>query len=130
MTPLSLLDTSVCVDILRERVPTGKLPPAGECCLSSIVTAELRAGLAKGEPNPARAQKLEAFISLFGVRDFTDEASRHYGEIRAELEKKGTLIGPLDLLIAAHARSIGAALVTGNVAEFRRVTGLKVTAWR
>ena len=130
MTPLFLLDTSVCVDILRQRVRSTGLPPAGECCLSSIVTAELRTGLAKTAPNAARERKLEDFISLFQVRDFDDVAARHYAEIRAELEKKGTRIGPLDLLIAAHARSLGASLVTGNLREFRRVKGLKVTAWK
>ncbi len=124
-----LLDTSVCVDILRQRVPSSRLPTAGACGLSAIVTAELRTGLAK-MPDEARARKLEDFISLFPVQDFGDAAARHYGDIRADLEKRGVAIGPLDLLIAAHARSLGASLVTGNVREFRRVKGLVVTAWK
>jgi tRNA(fMet)-specific endonuclease VapC len=127
---LFLLDTSVCVDILRGSVAATGLPPAGRCCLSSIVTAELRTGVAKTPANTARARKLEDFIRLFPVRDFDDAAARHYGEIRAELEKKGTTIGPLDLLIAAHARSLGASLVTGNIREFRRVKDLKLTEWK
>lgn len=125
-----LLDTSVCVDILRRQVPLTRLPSPGECCLSSIVTAELRTGLAKGPANPARKLKLEEFVSLFPVQDFHDTAARHYAEIRADLERRGILIGPLDLLIAAHARSLDAALVTGNVKEFRRVKGLQVRAWK
>ena len=129
MTPLFLLDTNVCVDILRRRVAAG-LPLASQCCLSSIVTAELRFGLAKAEPQPDRERKLEDFIRFFPVRDFDDGAARHYGTIRAELEKTGASIGPLDLLIAAHARSLGASLVTANIKEFGRVSGLKVTAWR
>ena len=125
-----LLDTSVCVDILRQRVAASGLPAAGACCLSAIGTAELRTGLAKMGHDEARARKLEDFISLFPVQDFGDTAARHYGEIRADLEKRGVVIGPLDLLIAAHARSVGASLVTGNVREFRRVKGLAVTAWK
>lgn len=127
---LFLLDTSVCVDILRGRVPSTGLPSPDECCLSAIVTAELRTGLAKGPSTPAREQKLEDFVGLFPVRDFDDTAARHYGEIRADLEKRGVAIGPLDLLIGAHARRLGALLVTGNVKEFRRVKGLKVKAWK
>ena len=129
MSARFLLDTSVCVDILRQRVPSAGLPPAGECCLSTIVTAELRAGLAKA-PSAVRERKLEDFIGLFPVRDFDEGAARHYGEIRADLERSGTSIGPLDLLIAAHARSSGASLVTGNVREFRRVKGLELTVWK
>ena len=126
---LFLLDTSVCVDILRQRVPHPGLPSPGDCCLSAIVTAELRTGLAK-VPSPARERKLADFIAVFPVRDFDDAASRHYGEIRADLEKRGNLIGPLDLMIAAHARSLDATLVTGNVREFRRVRGLRVRQWK
>lgn len=130
MAPGYLLDTSVCVDILRQRVPSSGLPTVGDCCLSAIVTAELRTGLAKMGGDEAHARKLEDFVSLFPVRDFDDEAARHYAEIRANVEKRGLTIGPLDLLIAAHARRLGVSLVTGNVREFRRVRGLAVTAWK
>ena len=127
---LFLLDTTVCVDILRGHVRPTAAPSPAECCLSAIVTAELRTGLAKGPANPVRERKLEEFVSLFPVRDFNDDAARHYGEIRADLETRGVSIGPLDLLIAAHARSLDAALVTGNVREFRRVKGLTVSPWK
>ena len=125
-----LLDTSVCVDLLRERVSHAALPPSGDCYLSAIVTAELRTGLAKGPANPTRERKLEEFVSLFPVRDFDDAAARRYSEIRADLEKQGTVIGPMDLLIAAHAISLDAELVTANVKEFRRVKGLRVRPWK
>lgn len=127
--PRFLLDTTVCVDILRERAPSIGLPP-DECCLSSTVTAELWTGLAKGPANPDRSRKLEEFVSLFPVLGFDDAAARHYGEIRADLERAGTSIGSLDLLIAAHARCVDATLVTSNVKEFRRVKGLKVKLWK
>jgi tRNA(fMet)-specific endonuclease VapC len=64
------------------------------------------------------------------VRDFDVAAAEHYGDLRAELERRGQTIGPLDLLIAAHARSLGATLVTGNTREFRRVPKLAVLSWR
>jgi tRNA(fMet)-specific endonuclease VapC len=64
------------------------------------------------------------------VLDFTPAAARCYGGILADLERRGQTLGPLDLLIAAHALSLGAILVTGNVREFRRVKGLKVQAWK
>lgn len=115
------------MDVLRGTVPDIALPPPIECCLSAIVTAELRTGLATRPADAVRERKLEAFIALFQVRDFGDAAARHYGDIRADLERRGVSIGPLDmLLIAAHTRSLGAVLVTGNVAEFSRVKGLKV----
>lgn len=129
MKRLYLLDTCVCVDILRGQVESRHQPPVGQCCLSSIVTAELRTGLAKG-PNPARTRKLEDFIGLFEVKSFDDEASRAYAEIRADLETRGIPIGPLDLLIAAHAQRLNAILVTANTSEFRRVKGLETMAWR
>jgi tRNA(fMet)-specific endonuclease VapC len=123
---LFLLDTSVCVDILRDTLPAAELPAPGDCCLSAMVTAELRTGLAKHAGDPRRERKLDAFVALFPVRDFDDLAARHYADIRVDLEGRGIPIGPLDLLIAAHARSLDAVLVTGNVAEFTRVRGLDV----
>ena len=102
---------------------------ASECCLSAIVTAELRTGLAKGPPNPARAQILEECVGLFPVRDFNDAAARHDGEMCADLTKRGVGRGPLDLLIVAHPRSLGATIVTGNVRESRRVKSLHVRLW-
>ena len=83
-------------------------------------------GLAKQPADDIRERKLEAFIALFQVRDFDDAAARHCGDIRADLERRSVSIGPLDMLIAVHARSLGAVLVTGHVAEFSCVRGLEV----
>lgn len=127
--PLHLLDTSVCVEILRGR--TGRvLPPTDECCLSTIVTAELWTGLALAPANPVRKEMLEDFVSLFPIHPFDDEAARRYGVIRSDLQGRGVLIGPMDLLIAAHARSLDATLLTANAKEFRRVKDLRVVSWR
>ncbi|MGI8437268.1 MAG: PIN domain-containing protein, partial [Chthoniobacterales bacterium] len=77
-----------------------------------------------------RGGSLEDFLRLFSIVDFGSDDARRYAEIRADLERKGTLIGPMDLLIAAHALRLGASLITRNAREFKRVKGLKVQAWK
>ena len=79
--------------------------------------------------HPHQAARLGAFLNLFWIANFALDAAVHYADIRAALEAEGALIGPLDLLIAAQARSLGATLVTANAGEFKRVKGLKVLAW-
>ena len=124
------LDSSVCIAILRGRSAIRDLPADSQTVISSVVAAELWTGAYKsGESHPQYALVVK-FIEAFPVLDFPPDAARYYGEIRADLEKKGTIIGPLDLLIAAHARSLDATLITANVGEFKRVKGLKVLAWK
>lgn len=127
--PLYMLDTSVCVDILRGRAPAATFP-AEQVTLSVIVVAELWTGLEKMGCPAQKAAQLAIFLDAFPTVDFTADAARHYGQIRAHLEKKGTPIGPMDLLISAHARSVKATLLTHNLGEFKRVPKLKVRAWR
>jgi tRNA(fMet)-specific endonuclease VapC len=125
-----LLDSSVCVPVLRGRSSISDLPIPTETAVSSIVAAELWTGVCKlGEDHPQLAYLAE-FLEVFAVLDFSHDAARHYGELRVDLEKRGVVIGPLDMLIAAHARSLGATLITANAGEFKRVKGLKVLAWR
>ena len=129
-TPTYLLDSSACIPILRNKAGLGKLPAPAKTGIPVIVAAELWTGVKKNMAiHPQQAAKLQAFLDLFAVPDFDIKAALHYAEIRAELEASGKTIGPLDLLIAAQARSLGATLVTGNVVEFRRVKGLKVQEW-
>lgn len=105
------------------------MPPFAQCRLSAVVAAELWTGVGKSE-NPAAARtRLEAFLGLFEILPFDASAAEAYGEIRAHLEKAGTPIGPMDLMIAAHARIAGATLLTGNLKEFRRVPGLTSQSW-
>lgn len=128
-TAAYLLDSSVCVMILRGRTAATDLPAPPAAAISGIVAAELWAGARKAN-RASEPERLEELLGFFSVLDFTELAARAYGEIRADLERKGTLIGPLDLLIAAHARSLGATLITLNAREFKRVKGLKVQAWK
>jgi tRNA(fMet)-specific endonuclease VapC len=95
-----------------------------------ITLAELEVGICRSSRPAFHRGQLSEFLSHFRILDFTLECVGHYGEIRVALERQGRRIGPLDLLIAAHARSLGAAVITGNVAEFQRVPGLKVIAWQ
>ena len=101
----------------------------GEVGVSIITVAELHFGAAKSlDPQRNRAA-LDQFLLPIDILEFDSMAALHYGEIRQRLEKAGTPIGPLDTLIAAHARSVNVTLVTNNLSEFRRVTGLKVEDW-
>jgi len=117
--------------VLRNQSGLKNLPAPALTGIPAIVAAELWAGVKKNlNTHPQQAGLLDAFLNLFWIADFTLKAAEHYGDIRAALEAAGTPIGPLDLLIAAQARSLGATLVTANVGEFSRVKGLKVLGWK
>ena len=100
-----------------------------DICISAITLAELEYGVSNSDrPMENRGHIYEA-LSNIEVLPFDVSAAAEYGEIRADLKKKGTPIGPNDLLIAAHAKSLGLTLVTNNDKEFKRVKGLKVENW-
>jgi tRNA(fMet)-specific endonuclease VapC len=131
MKPLFLLDSSACIPILRNKVGLEKLPDPSLTGIPVIVAAELWTGVKKNlKSHPHQAPRLTFFLGLFRLVDFNLAAALHYADIRATLEAKGTAIGPLDLLIAAQARSLGATLVTANVREFKRVPRLKTLAMK
>jgi tRNA(fMet)-specific endonuclease VapC len=97
--------------------------------MSVITRAELLYGV---EVSPRRAQDaaaLTAFLPYVDALDFGNDAAQHYAEIRADLKKRGALIGANDLIIAAHARALGLTLVTNNTAEFERVRHLTLENW-
>ena len=129
-----LLDTNVCVDYLTGRFPQvarrihGASPE--DLCLSSIVIAELRYGADKSGRPRRNHELLDVLTNEIPGRDFDSAAASIYGRIRAALEKKGKPIGPNDMLIAAHALSLGLVLVSDNSAEFKRVRGLEIENWR
>ncbi len=129
-SPAYLLDSSACIPILRNKAGLGKLPAPGRSGIPVIVATELWTGVRKNiATHPQQAGKLQAFLDLFAIPEFDMDAALHYADIRADLEATGRTIGPLDLLIAAQARSLRATLVTGNATEFKRVKGLKVQEW-
>lgn len=128
-----LLDTNTCIYIIKkrpekvfQRFSTLQLGSVG---ISTITLAELRFGVAKSQYPDKNAQALEHFITPLEIREFSEAATHEYGAIRAFLEKKGTLIGSLDMLIAAHAKSLNATLVSNNLKEFLRIPSLKLENW-
>src|SRR6185437_11492164 len=97
--------------------------------ISAISLSELRTMVAKARIPADKDARLRLALSQFAFADFDTHAAIHAGEIRALLEPKGMGIGPLDTLIAAHARSLGATVVTSNLSEFSRVPGLRAVDW-
>jgi len=130
-----LLDTNACIHLINQKPGYERILhhmnglEHGQVVISSITTAELFFGVdASGQVERNRT-KLERFLAAFEVVPFDQEASRHYGAVRAHLKAKGTPIGPLDMLIAGHALVLKATVVTNNMSEFIRVPGLNVEDW-
>lgn len=121
-----LINRSPGSDRVRRRI-SGRSP--GEIRLWAITVAEIRYGRAAGDVSEERRDALAEFLDLFQLDDFPTAAAVDYGEIRVTLERGGKMIGPYDLLIAAHARHIRATLVTNNEVELRRVPRLAVQNW-
>ena len=129
-----LLDTNVWVDYLNGQYPgvtrrIQRCPPEDICC-SSIVIAELRYGADKSQNKVANHAKLDVLTAEIQCLDFDLEAATAFGRVRVALEEAGRVIGPYDMLIAAHALSRQLILVTDNVGEFSRVKDLEVENWR
>jgi tRNA(fMet)-specific endonuclease VapC len=128
-----LLDTNICIYIIKKKPPEVLQKFSsyglGEIGLSSITVAELQYGVQKSQAVERNEKTLEKFISPLEIAAFDFKASLIYGKIRAQLEAKGTPIGPLDTLIAAHAMSLNVTLVTNNTREFLRIPDLKVINW-
>lgn len=127
-----LLDTNICIYVIKRR-PIEVLAKfndaAGHLAISSITLAELLHGVEKSQYVSKNLKAVEDFCSRLDVIDYDVNAAAHYGEIRANLEKKGLVIGVNDLHIAGHARSLGLMLISNNLKEFNRVEGLRVQNW-
>jgi len=128
-----LLDTDTLIYILKRRPPSvaarvERLSPEG-VAVSAISMAELTFGAEKSA-HPTRSRRaVERVAEVLPVLPFDADAARAYGRLRRHLEQRGTPIGALDTLIAAHALALRATLVTNNTREFTRVPGLKVENW-
>ena len=127
-----MLDTSIVIYVIKRR-PVELLEVfnrhAGQMCISSITLAELMHGVEKSSMPDHNLRQIEDFISRLEVLEYGGKAAAHYGEIRADLERKGTPIGVNDLHIAGHARSEGLTLVSNNLREFERVDALRLVNW-
>ena|SRR5271156_3320052 len=131
--PLYMLDTDICSYVMKRSHPAVlarlRKTAVGEVCISAITKSELAFGV---EASPNRGRDEPAFVALLQhlvVLDFPEKAANIYGEIRADLQRRGMMIGGNDLLIAAHARYSELILVTNNMREFGRVHGLRLENW-
>ena len=131
--PRYMLDTDTCSYVMKrssERVLKRlQAMPVQDVCISVISKAELLYGVELSARRQHDEAALKAFLEYAEVLPFLDEASPHYARIRADLKKRGTMIGANDLLIAAHALSLGMTLVTNNTREFKRIRGLTIENW-
>jgi len=127
-----MLDTNIVIYVIKHRPPALRHvfnQHVGQMCISAITLAELMHGVEKSASPERNLRTTEDFISRLDVLPYDSDAAVHYGDIRADLERKGTTIGVNDLHIAGHSRSTGLVLVTNNTREFERVDGLRVIDW-
>lgn len=128
-----LLDTNTCIYLIKKRPPEVLRRfdeyAVGDIAVSSVTVAELHFGARKSQRSAQNERALEQFLLPLIVAGFDHDAAIAYARIRASLKKRGTPIGPLDTLIAAHAASLNLTLVTNNVREFERVPDLKLDNW-
>ncbi len=128
-----MLDTNICIYVIKtkpEKVfqKLQTIHPE-DVCISSVTYAELVHGVEKSIAVEKNRLALSMLLANMEILDFDAVAANCYGKIRADLEKKGTPIGPLDMMIAGHAQSLGYTIVTNNVKEFSRVAALKIENW-
>jgi tRNA(fMet)-specific endonuclease VapC len=130
---LYMLDTDTCSYIMKRSNQTVvkrlRTVPVTDVCMSVITKSELLYGVEVSPRRDQDATALQAFLPHLEVLEFPEDAATHYAQIRADLKKRGQMIGANDLFIAAHARSLGLRLVTNNTAEFGRVKGLTLENW-
>ena len=127
-----LLDTNICIYVLKNHPPALRErfnQYAEQLCISSVTLAELYYGGEKSARPTQNLTNIEGFVARLECLPFAEKAAAHYGEIRAQLERAGTPIGPYDLMIAGHARSEGLVLVSNDVRDFERVAGLRLENW-
>ena len=128
-----MLDTNICIYVIKHKPETvfQKLQNINpeDVCISSVTYAELVHGVEKSAAVEKNRLALSMLLANMEILDFDVDAADCYGKIRAALEKKGTPIGPLDMMIAAHAQSLGYTVVMNNVKEFSRVSALKIENW-
>lgn len=128
-----MLDTNICIYVIKHKPEKvfqklQEVDPS-DVCISSVTYAELVHGVEKSAAVDKNRLALSILLANIEILDFDVNAAEGYGKIRADLEKNGTPIGPLDMMIAGHAKSLDYTVVTNNVKEFKRVSGLKIENW-
>ena len=128
-----MLDTNICIYAIKHKPEKvfqklQEVEPE-DVCVSSVTYAEFVHGVEKSVAVEKNRLALSMLLANIEILDFDVDAADCYGKIRADLEKKGTPIGPLDMMIAGHAQSLGYAVVTNKVKEFSKVQNLKIENW-
>ena len=128
-----MLDTHICIYIIRAK-PVKVLKKLRsfditDIVISAITHSELEYGVTKSSRRKDNQEALNKFLSPLEIVPYDDKAAAAYGQIRSHLEKKGAIVGAIDMLIGAHAQSIPVTLVTKNLREFKRIPGLRVENW-
>ena len=128
-----MLDTNTCIYIIKRKPPhvieRFRQTEISQIGISSITLSELIYGASKSSKPEQNKMALTQFVAPMEILPYDDEAAQYYGDIRTHLEKQGTPIGSLDMLIAAHALSIACTLITNNEKEFIRIPNLKIDNW-
>ena len=128
-----MLDTNICIYVIKQKPEQVFLKlqehDPSEICISSVTYAELIHGVWKSQSVEKNRVALALFLANIEIMDFDSSAAESYGKIRADLEKAGKVIGPLDMMIAGHAKSLGYTIVTNNTKEFMCVNGVKLENW-
>lgn len=129
-----MLDTNTCIAIIKRKPPQVLKRfndfKVGEIGISWVTLAELEFGVSKSQHQEKNQSALDEFVLPLEVAHLDRGAARVYGQVRALLEAKGTPIGPLDMMIGAHALSLGVTLATSNMREFSRIKGLTAVNWQ
>ena len=128
-----MLDTNICIYAIKHKpeqvfMRLQEHDPI-DICISSVTYAELVHGVEKSKAIEKNRVALALLLATIEIMNFDSLAAESYGKIRADLEKAGTPIGPLDMMIAGHAMALGYTVVTNNIKEFERVKGLKLENW-
>ena len=127
-----LLDTNTCIYLMKNHTPVVDRYKSTRhlgIAVSTITTAELYFGVYNSASPVINGANLANFLIGLEILEFDDSASIEYGRMRAVLRRQGTPVGPMDMLIAAHAKSQGLVIVTNNVQEFTRIEGLELENW-
>ena len=128
-----MLDTNICIYAIKHKpervfIKLQEIDP-NDVCISSVTYAELVHGVEKSAAVEKNRLALSLLLANIEIKSFDMKAADEYGKIRADLERKGTPIGPLDMMIAGHAKSLDCILVTNNEREFSRVERLEIANW-
>jgi tRNA(fMet)-specific endonuclease VapC len=128
-----MLDTNICIYIIKKKtetiLKTLEQKRKSGLVISSITLAELEYANENSTQKEKNKIALMEFLTIIDIKGFDEKAAQEYGKVKKELKEKKCLIGPFDMLIGAHAKSLNMTLVTNRTKEFERIGGLQIENW-